>query len=441
MNAAGVSGRQVRPGDAHEGSPARWFASLHGRFALALLLLVGAFAVGSLATEALFPTMPVGLKVLLGAVVFLLLAAPLVWLQALAPMRREFVRSLGEQSSRTAAAEERLRTHENDARLQHALEIAEDEGGVLRIAEQALKRVSETGGAQIMMAPNPDGEIDHSSVIGVMDPAAECVIRSPRECPTVRRGQGAVYEDGLALSACRGLRGEIDAGCAAACVPVFIAGRGTGMIRALGSAGDPSLYRQLQQLTFHAHQIGSRLGVMRSVAASEVKATTDPLTGLFNRRALDARLGVLIEQQAPFALIIADIDHFKRINDTHGHDVGDRALKVLAATLKQCVRRHDLVCRFGGEEFVVLLVGLDVAGALEIIERVRSELPRATARASVPTFTLSAGIVDHGEADDADALLRTADQLLYEAKSLGRDRVQMAPGRPVHEAPVAPAQG
>lgn len=213
------------------------------------------------------------------------------------------------------------------------------------------------------------------------------------------------------------------------------------MIRALGSAGDPSLYRQLQQLTFHAHQIGSRLGVMRSVAASEVKATTDPLTGLFNRRALDARLGVLIEQQAPFALIIADIDHFKRINDTHGHDVGDRALKVLAATLKQCVRRHDLVCRFGGEEFVVLLVGLDVAGALEIIERVRSELPRATARASVPTFTLSAGIVDHGEADDADALLRTADQLLYEAKSLGRDRVQMAPGRPVHEAPVAPAQG
>lgn len=390
---------------------------------LALALLALASMLATIAGNVWLPTASPAIRILAATLIFLPLAGLACRYLLVLPVERHLLRIINEQTTRASHAEERLRAQENDARLQHALEIAEDETAVLRIAEQSLAAVAGESGAQLLMASDPDGEIDHSNVIGDMDPAAKCVIRRPRECPTVRRGQGMVYEDGMALSACRGLNGQIDAGCAAACMPVFVGGRGTGMIRTLGKAEDPALYRQLQSLAFNAHQVGTRLAVIRSVAASEAKATTDPLTGLFNRRALDARLAILLDQQAPFALAIADIDHFKKINDTYGHEVGDRALKVVASTFKQTVRRHDLVCRFGGEEFVLLLVGMDIESGTELVERIRSELPRQTTRGGVPAFTISAGVVDHQDATDGETLLRVADALLYEAKASGRDRV------------------
>ena len=409
-------------GDAHleMSSPVRRYLILLGLLALACGAALGV-------AQLIMPSVSVGLRVLAGMGVFLLLAAPAAWYQLVVPLVGEYARCLAEQTARANLADERLHAHETDGRLQHALEIAEDESAVLRIAEQALRAVSGEGGAQLLLADDPDGDVSHTITVGEMVPAARCVIRRPGDCPSIRRGQGLVYEDGMALSACPGLSGQIDTGCAAACTPIFTGGRGTGMIRALGKADDPALYRLLQMLNFNAHKVGTRLSGIRSVAASEAKATIDPLTGLHNRRALDARLAILFDQQAPFALIIADIDHFKKINDAHGHEVGDHALKVLANTFRQTVRRHDLVCRFGGEEFVLLLVGLGASAAAELLERVRAELPRATGRGGVPGFTISAGVVDHQDGLDGEALLRIADGLLYEAKSLGRDRVRITP--------------
>jgi diguanylate cyclase (GGDEF)-like protein len=195
------------------------------------------------------------------------------------------------------------------------------------------------------------------------------------------------------------------------------------MMRSLGTTGDPDLYRTLQALSTHANRIGTRLAVIRSVAASEMKASTDPLTGLANRRTLDLRLAALLGGQEPFALAMIDVDHFKQINDTHGHDTGDRVLKVLATTLQGSVRRDDLVCRFGGEEFVLVLPGTDIGRAAEVVEQVRAELPRAAAKAGVPAVTVSVGIVDQGFGADAEGILRAADELLYQAKRDGRDRV------------------
>ncbi|MBX3700504.1 MAG: GGDEF domain-containing protein [Dokdonella sp.] len=397
------------------------------RYLLLLVLLAVACAAATAAAQVFLPQAADAARVLVGAMLFLVLAAPIVWYQLLAPLLAGHARRLGEQTTKANLAEDRLRAHETDARLQHALEIAEDEPAVLRIAEQALRAVAGAGGAQLLLADDPDGDVSHTITVGDMEPAARCVIRRPADCPSIRRGQGLVYEDGMALSACPGLSGQIDTGCAAACTPIFTGGRGTGMVRALGTADDPALYRLLQSLNFNAHKVGTRLAGIRSVAASEAKATTDPLTGLHNRRALDARLAILLDQQAPFALVIADIDHFKKINDNHGHEVGDRALKVLASALRQTVRRHDLVCRFGGEEFVILLVGLDAGAAAELLERLRAELPRATTRGGVPAFTISAGVVDQQDGPDGEALLRIADGLLYEAKSQGRDRVRVSP--------------
>lgn len=419
MSSSGLLAATPVPESAHLPSPKALIWRV--RAGLALILIAACAAAGLVAHLGMRDAVATP-AALAGVAIVALIGVLAAW-WVVAALAGEYGRRLSAQSAKVAHAEERLRAHENDARLQHALEIAEDEASVMRIAEQALEVVANDCGAQLLMASNPDGEIDHDFVVPGINPAARCVIRSPRQCPTVRRGQGLVYEDGMALSACRGLSGQIDAGCAAACMPIFVGGRGTGMLRTLGNAGDPALYKQLQTLAFNAHQIGTRLTSIRSVAASEERATTDPLTGLYNRRALDARLEILLEQQAPFALAMVDVDHFKKINDTWGHEAGDRALKVLAQTLRQSVRPHDLVCRFGGEEFVLLLVGMDVASGSDVLERVRAELPRVIARGNVPVFTISAGVVDHHHAATAELLVRAADALLYDAKTQGRDRV------------------
>lgn len=194
-------------------------ALTRGRVAAFVVLLGASFVVGMVGPAALLPAAPPALRPLVGVVAFLVLVLPLGWYHFIVPLEQAFELRLAEQAAKASAAEERLRSHEHDARLRHALEIAEDEDAVLRIADQALGVMAETAGVQLMVASDPDGDIEHSLVRGDMDPAAECVIKSPRECPTVRRGQGLVYEDGMALTACKGLRGQIDAGCAAACRP------------------------------------------------------------------------------------------------------------------------------------------------------------------------------------------------------------------------------
>lgn len=393
-------------------------------FALMIVVAGACQLLASLVVAYLLSVPHAGSQLAAGAALSLILTAAVGWLLVFAPLARDLALDHEESAARSRAFEELLHTRENDSRLQHALDIAEDEAAVLRIAEQAFK-VMHRGNtsSQLLLADGPDGDIDQTITVGEMPAAARCTIRRPCDCPTVRRGQGVVYEDSMALSACPGLGGQIASNCAAACTPIVVGGRGAGMMRSFGETGDPGLFRLLQSLTTSANQIGARLTVMRSMAASEMKATTDPLTGLCNRRAMDDRLESILRDHSEFALVMADIDHFKKVNDTHGHEVGDRVLKVLAATLQRCVRRDDLVCRFGGEEFVLVFPHFGVDQALVLMERVRVELQQTAVRAAVPLFTISAGVVDQRHGTDTVNLLRAADELLYRAKHEGRDRV------------------
>ena len=171
----------------------------------------------------------------------------------------------------------------------------------------------------------------------------------------------------------------------------------------------------------------------QSVQQSVEMAFYDPLTGLNNRRFLDRRLPAMIElarqRGAPLTMMIFDIDHFKRINDTYGHDVGDLVLKGFAAELQQIVRGGDLVCRLGGEEFVVAMPGLDASHAARMAERARRSIenrafPVGDAAGSV-SITVSIGLADvRGEQDSAE-LYRRADRALYLSKSAGRNRVTL----------------
>jgi diguanylate cyclase (GGDEF)-like protein len=120
---------------------------------------------------------------------------------------------------------------------------------------------------------------------------------------------------------------------------------------------------------------------------------------------------------------MADLDHFKALNDTYGHEIGDRALRRFAEVLSDNVRGHDIVARVGGEEFVLVYPETDLDRAMEIIERIRAALALAISEAGLPAFTCSFGVASSSVAEDVDSIIRVADAGLLTAKEEGRDRV------------------
>ncbi len=169
-----------------------------------------------------------------------------------------------------------------------------------------------------------------------------------------------------------------------------------------------------------------------NVQLSLEMAITDQLTGLHNRRYMSRHLDNLLNNakrsERPLAFVIMDIDHFKQVNDTYGHDMGDEVLKEFAGRIAANVRGIDLACRYGGEEFVVVMPDTDVAFAYTIAERLRQTVEANPVKISrtpgALNVTVSIGIARMEGADDtAEALLHRADQALYRAKRSGRNRV------------------
>jgi two-component system cell cycle response regulator len=169
-----------------------------------------------------------------------------------------------------------------------------------------------------------------------------------------------------------------------------------------------------------------------NVQMSIEMAITDALTGLFNRRYMETHLSTLVEQAAsrgkPLAALILDIDYFKSINDGHGHDAGDDVLREFSLRIRKSIRNIDLACRYGGEEFVIVMPETDMAVATMVAERLRRRIasePFAIQQgARTLDVTISIGIAAlDGPADNAGALLKRADTALYRAKRDGRNRV------------------
>jgi diguanylate cyclase (GGDEF)-like protein len=161
----------------------------------------------------------------------------------------------------------------------------------------------------------------------------------------------------------------------------------------------------------------------------EHAALTDGLTGMQNRRYFDDALREYLEEfrriGKPVGLLLLDLDHFKSVNDTHGHDVGDEVLRVVAGCLREFTRYHDVVARLGGEEFAVVAPNMDTDMLIKLAERIR----KAIASLSVTTgnvrlrVTTSVGIAIWDGKENAEQFYRRADRMLYEAKRLGRNRV------------------
>jgi diguanylate cyclase (GGDEF)-like protein len=157
---------------------------------------------------------------------------------------------------------------------------------------------------------------------------------------------------------------------------------------------------------------------------------TDPLTGIGNRRWLEERLPVELERARrrghALALVMTDIDHFKRVNDTFGHQVGDIVLAAVGATLGSGARRYDIVARYGGEEFVLALPETDAVGALAACERLRAAIAALRFETSPVTVTASFGIALWIPDESLQDLIVRSDRALYEAKSAGRNRAVVA---------------
>ena len=176
----------------------------------------------------------------------------------------------------------------------------------------------------------------------------------------------------------------------------------------------------------------------------EQLAVTDPLTGISNRRHLMETLknetSRASRSETTFAILLVDVDHFKKFNDTHGHLAGDEALKAVADVLKEAMRQVDFVARYGGEEFLVLLPDTGIDGAVRAAERIRERLAKRilAVREQSVTVTLSTGVAEFPtDGNSPESLIASADTALYQAKRRGRDRVVRASRRKRTTAPRA----
>ena len=185
-----------------------------------------------------------------------------------------------------------------------------------------------------------------------------------------------------------------------------------------------SLAERVQEMELEANDLRTKLRMENS------KAHHDPLTGLANRLAYDERLAQEVARwkrfNKPLTLLIWDIDHFKSVNDRFGHSAGDKVLKIIAAELSAGIRETDFVCRFGGEEFVMLLPGAAMQSAMEVANNLREKIKACQFNSGGKSvaITVSCGLCEFTAGTGPEEVFEQADKALYGAKDQGRDQCQ-----------------
>jgi diguanylate cyclase (GGDEF)-like protein len=180
---------------------------------------------------------------------------------------------------------------------------------------------------------------------------------------------------------------------------------------------------RVDDLTTLAKLAGARLGLLRVMAETQLQASTDTLTGLLNRRSFSEEYAAIGHQLYPVAVAMADLDHFKTLNDTYGHETGDRALRLFARVVRDTLRASDVVGRHGGEEFAIAFPDCSAVDATRALNTVRAHLDAAITVGGLPKFTVSFGITEAEPGEEFSTVLRRADSALMLAKQQGRDRI------------------
>ncbi|HSL57751.1 MAG TPA: GGDEF domain-containing protein [Acidimicrobiales bacterium] len=309
--------------------------------------------------------------------------------------------------------------------LHEAMEMAGTEAAIAKVAEAVFEVVGDRP-AEMLLADASDAHM-RARAVHPEAGGAGCGVGAPFECPAVKRARAQSFPSSRAINACPHLRERDGDPRSAYCAPVAFMGRSLGVVHLTGPEGEPLGAVASERVDELAGQLGMRIGTVRALARAQLQASTDSLTGLANRRTAEEQLGQRLADGEDLAVALVDLDHFKRLNDTYGHDAGDRALRLFADTVRRALRTDDLVARWGGEEFIVALPGLDRAAAADALDRIRLALVDACARAEAPTFTASFGVVDTDLDRRLDVVVREADAALSRAKEMGRDRVVVGP--------------
>ena len=357
----------------------------------------------------------------------------------------------------------RVRTLERDARRNELLAELSQTLHACQASEEAFALVART---MPELLPHDAGGIfelrpDRPAVLPVAawgDPPPVQRVFAPDDCWALRRGSSYLVDDRGIRLRCRHVEEPIGVG--QICVPLTARNETLGLLHLQvrrkpdGVPRAALLDGRERFAAAIAHDIALALANIRVRDVLRDQSSRDPLTGLFNRRymeeTLDRELRRAARENYSLGLIMADLDHLKECNDAYGHAVGDSLLQAVGTFLRSAIRREDIACRFGGDEFVVVLPKATLEETRRRAEVMRRGLAELRVEPVVPSevpVTLSAGIVafpEHGAG--VDVLLHRADEALYRAKAGGRNQVVVAgTGNPqavgVFRVPGAPGGG
>ncbi len=308
------------------------------------------------------------------------------------------------------------------------LQVTESEEVAHDLLKRQVQRSVPDSNAVILNRNNSDDHLEAKTAVPEDSPLKAALSGArPRSCMAVRFARSHSEDpDREPLARCE-VCGQ--SGRRSTCEPLLVAGEVIGSV--LLEHPDPLGEDQTAALRDSVSQAAPILANLRDLALAEFRASTDGLTALPNQRAVKETVKRMVAQTAralaPLSAIMFDLDHFKQINDSYGHDRGDDVLAAVGAALAQTVRSSDFVGRNGGEEFIVLLPDTDPGPAFILAEKIRAAISDITVTGVDRVITASLGVatIPH-HAGDGDQLVRAADRALYLAKNNGRNRVEAA---------------
>jgi len=346
------------------------------------------------------------------------------------------------------AALERYHRHlEVLAELGELLQSADDQDEFFQVASSYVQRLFPERRGFLAVTTRDRERMSLAFSWGAGDVALEDPAALPASaCWAVRRGRPHIAQAGARQLHCRhaAASGEL----ATACVPVMCQGHVRGVFHVASTLAEDArdVWHMVRLAKATAKGIELAFNNLLLRERLREQALRDPLTDLYNRRymedALEREIHRARRARTPVSMLVVDVDHFKALNDAYGHDAGDEVLRSLADTFQSSIRDSDIACRYGGEEFALVLPDCETRVAVEKAERIRRQVAQMVvpyADDVIDGITVSIGVATTGGADGWDGrdLFRVADRALYAAKHAGRDRVVVyrQSGEPVGSVP------
>ncbi|MFD1731151.1 diguanylate cyclase [Deinococcus malanensis] len=337
-------------------------------------------------------------------------------------------RAQNEVADRNMILERRHREVSQLAELSDALQSCQDKEEGYRVLSQALPHLFSGWSGTFLTLKSSKNLLETRAVWG--DVALDTVgtVRDPDSCLALRRGHA--YEPTELSPTCAHHDGQ--AGMYL-CIPLLAQNEALGVLQLFGGPEAASVPEHVRSFALTvAQQISLAIGNLRLRETLRQQSIRDPMTGLFNRRYLEETLERELHRatraQQSVSILAADIDHFKRFNDTFGHEAGDAVLMAVAKTMQEFFRAEDMICRYGGEEFIIVLLNASHEDTLARAHAFREKIAELTVnyeRQALGQVTVSLGVATYPEhGTDAGVLINQADQALYLAKQQGRNRVE-----------------